>query len=122
MQVTRRQLPAVLVIVAVVVSCFPLLQGFPRGHDWIFELVRVTEYGHALGAGQYPPFWADNLYGGYGSPIFLFYAPQFMLVASVFSEVTLQLHPPTIRITGIAASLLGMLLWIAGMFFKRGRA
>ena len=85
MQLTRSQLLPALVIAAIAVSCFPLLQGFPRGHDWIFELVRVAEYGHALDAGQYPPFWADNLYGGYGSPIFLFYAPLFMLVASVFA-------------------------------------
>ena len=76
-----------LVIVAVLVACFPLLHGFPNGHDWIYELVRVAEYGHALANGQYPPYWANNLYGGYGSPIFLFYAPLFMLVASAFAAV-----------------------------------
>ena len=87
MQVTRSRLLPALVAAAVVVSCFPLIHGFPNGHDWIYELVRVAEYGRALEAGQYPPFWADNLYGGYGSPIFLFYAPLFMLVASAFAAV-----------------------------------
>ena len=83
----RKLFPAWVVAAAVVVSCLPLRYGFPYGHDWIFELVRVAEYKHALSAGQYPPFWADNLYGGYGSPIFLFYAPLFMLVASAFAAV-----------------------------------
>ena len=87
MQVTRGKLLPALVVAAVVVSCFPLIHGFPNGHDWIYELVRVAEYGRALEAGQYPPFWASNLYGGYGSPIFLFYAPLFMLVASAFAAV-----------------------------------
>ena len=83
----RKLFPALVVAAAVVVSCLPLRFGFPYGHDWIFELVRIAEYKHALAAGQYPPFWADNLYGGYGSPIFLFYAPLFMLIASIFSAV-----------------------------------
>jgi hypothetical protein len=58
-------------------ACWPLLQGLPRGHDWPFELVRAAEYRAALAAGQMPPWWAENLYGGYGSPIFLFYAPLY---------------------------------------------
>ncbi|MFZ2168111.1 MAG: 6-pyruvoyl-tetrahydropterin synthase-related protein [Methylococcaceae bacterium] len=37
---------------------------------------------------QLPPYWAENLYGGYGSPIFLFYAPLYMLVATIFYLVT----------------------------------
>ena len=49
--------------VALAISCAPLLLGgFPQGHDWSFELVRVAEYRAALGAGQLPPYWAENLY------------------------------------------------------------
>ncbi len=87
MQAAQSRIFATLVAAAVAVSCFPLIHGFPFGHDWIFELVRIAEYGHALEAGQLPPFWANNLYGGYGSPIFLFYAPLFMLVASAFAAM-----------------------------------
>ena len=72
--------------VAFVIAVWPLLaDGFPRGHDWAFELVRIAEYRSALEAGQLPPFWAENLYSGYGSPIFLFYAPLFLLASSVLS-------------------------------------
>jgi len=62
----------------------PLLwSGFPLGHDWAYELVRVSEYQAALVAGQLPPYWSENLYGGYGSPVFLFYAPLFSALASL---------------------------------------
>ena len=53
------------------------------GHDWIFELVRLAEFRHAVAAGQIPPFWAPDLYGGFGSPIFLFYPPLYLTTASL---------------------------------------
>jgi hypothetical protein len=69
---------------ACLVGVAPLLiDGFPMGHDWRFELVRVSEYQAALAAGQLPPYWSENLYGGYGSPVFLFYAPLFSASASL---------------------------------------
>ena len=61
----------------------PLVGGFPLGHDWLFELVRVSEYQAALVAGQLPPYWSENLYAGYGSPVFLYYAPLFSAAASL---------------------------------------
>ena len=67
-------------------ACAPLLRGFPQGHDWSFELVRIAEYGRAL-AQQWPPAWAENLYGGYGSPIFLFYAPLYAFGSSVLGSL-----------------------------------
>src|SRR5512139_3453195 len=72
-----RALLGALPWLAAALACAPLLGGFPRGHDWTFELVRAAEYRAALAAGQWPPWWAENLYGGYGSPIFLFYAPLY---------------------------------------------
>lgn len=74
---------------AAVLACWPLFgSGFPRGHDWIFELTRVAEYQAALLAGQLPPYWAENLYAGYGSPVYLFYAPLFSAGASVLGWAT----------------------------------
>jgi hypothetical protein len=73
---------------AALISCAPLIVGgFPQGHDWTFELARVAEFSHALGEGQFPPHWAPNLYGGYGSPVFLFYAPAFVALADAASTV-----------------------------------
>lgn len=75
------------IVVVALISCSPLINGFPQGHDWIGEIVRVAEYQHSLAAGQIPPYWANNLYGGYGSPIFLFYAPLFAFVTALFSSL-----------------------------------
>ena len=73
---------------AALISCAPLIGGgFPQGHDWAFELARVAEFSHALDEGQFPPHWAPNLYGGYGSPVFLFYAPAFVALATAASAV-----------------------------------
>ncbi len=73
---------------AALVSCAPLIVGgFPEGHDWTYELARVAEFSHALHEGQFPPHWAPNLYGGYGSPVFLFYAPAFVALANLASSV-----------------------------------
>jgi hypothetical protein len=75
--------------IAAAVGCsFLLVRGFPMGHDWIFELVRVAEYQYAASSGQLPPYWGENLYAGYGSPVYLFYAPLFAAVASVFAPIT----------------------------------
>jgi len=57
-------------------ACLELIiMGYPQGNDWILELVRIVEYHAALSSGQAPPFWAGDLYRGFGSPIFVFYAP-----------------------------------------------
>jgi len=58
------------------------MRGFAMGHDWALELVRIAEFRHALQDGQWPPYWASNLYQGFGSPIFLFYPPLFLVVAA----------------------------------------
>lgn len=73
------------VFLAAGIACLPLLAGFPHGHDFLYELPRIAEYRNALVAGQWPPFWASNLYGGFGSPIFLYYSPLFMFVATLLS-------------------------------------
>ena len=49
---------------------------FPQGHDWKYGVARTAEYLHALQDGQFPPFWASNFYGGYGSPSFFLCAAQ----------------------------------------------
>jgi hypothetical protein len=77
-----------LLLAALLISCVPFLFGvFPQGHDLGAELVRIVEFRHALISGQLPPYWAENAYAGYGSPIFLYYAPFFSFVASLLVGV-----------------------------------
>jgi len=77
-----------LPLVAASVAALPVVvAGFPQGHDWIFELVRSAQYTQAVRAGQWPPTWASELYAGYGSPIFLFYAPLFPAASALGSAL-----------------------------------
>ncbi len=65
-------------------ACAPLLWGgLASGHDWPLELVRTAAFRQALEEGQLPPYWGSALYGGYGSPVFLYYAPLFSLLGSL---------------------------------------
>jgi uncharacterized membrane protein len=75
-----------LPLIALVISFLPfLIVGFPDGHDSSYGLVRVAEFKSSLVSEQFPPYWANNLYRGYGSPIFLFYAPLYLLVSAIVS-------------------------------------
>jgi len=78
-----------VLFLALIISSLPFfIVGFPDGHDAIFELVRVAEFRSSLVNGQFPPYWGANLYGGHGSPIFLFHPPLYLLVSVLFSVVT----------------------------------
>jgi hypothetical protein len=72
-------------VAAAAVVAIVLINGVPRGTDWSFELVRVVEMRAAFASGQIPPFWAPDEYRGFGSPVFLFYAPLFAWIASAIS-------------------------------------
>lgn len=73
------------VALAIAISCWHLfLYGYPQGHDWPMELTKVAEYYHAWTSGQHPPFWANNVYHGFGCPIFLFYSPLFAAMSALF--------------------------------------
>ena len=45
------------------------------GHSAWFDLLRMIEFDAALRHGEFLPAWSPDLYFGYGSPLFLFYAP-----------------------------------------------
>ena len=90
-------------------ASFLLRHGFPRGTDWMLELVRLAEWRQALGEGQMPPAWAPDLYGGFGSPVFLFYPPLASALAAGASVLL-----PSLQAAAVAASLVTLLIVIAG--------
>ena len=45
------------------------------GHSAWKDLARLVEFDAAIRAGDFFPAWSPDLYAGYGSPIFQFYAP-----------------------------------------------
>lgn len=77
------------VLLAWLFACLPLLlHGFPHGHDASYELFRIAGYRNALAEGQLPPYWGGGFFVGYGSPIYVFYAPAFMFVSSLVSHLS----------------------------------
>lgn len=74
------------VVLAWAIACLPLvIHGFPHGQDASFELFRIAGYRNALAEGQWLPYWGGGFFVGYGSPIYVFYAPAFMALASALS-------------------------------------
>lgn len=74
-----------LLLACAIVATYPLFRaGFFRGHDLIFEFTRLAEHTHLLKAGIFPVRWGADLEGGYGYPIYDFFPPLFMLIASLF--------------------------------------
>lgn len=74
-----------LLLACSLLAISPLLQdGFPKGGDFTWEVVRVAEYAHSLKDGGFPVRWGGNLEGGYGYPIYNFFPPVFLLIASTF--------------------------------------
>lgn len=77
-----------LLLACTLLATYPLLQdGFFMGGDFMREIVRVAEYAHSLKAGGFPARWGGSLEGGYGYPIYNFFPPIFMLIASLLAIV-----------------------------------
>jgi hypothetical protein len=66
-------------------------RGFPIGHDIEWEIVRIREYHGVLGEVAWPPRWAPGLARGYGSPIFNFFPPAFLTLASGLMHLALPI-------------------------------
>jgi hypothetical protein len=103
------------------IACLPLLRGLPKGHDWVYELLRIAEFGEAMRAGQFPPAWAGNLYGGYGSPFFLFYAPFFYLVSAITEFVSGSRVASMILALTIFTLLSAVTIYLAGREISASR-
>ncbi|HSH40265.1 MAG TPA: hypothetical protein VK993_15945 [Chthoniobacterales bacterium] len=106
-------LPAIGVsVAALIVSLLPLLlHGFAMGHDWSLELVRIAEFRHAIQDGQWPPYWASNLYQGFGSPIFLFYPPLYLAVAAAFVACGFGLMQAAVGALCVFSVIGALLMW-----------
>jgi len=74
----------ILFLVAVIVtSSIWARQALLGGHSTKIDLARLVEFDAAIRAGDFFPTWSPDLYSGYGSPIFQFYAPLAYYAAEV---------------------------------------
>lgn len=79
--------------------------------DWFQEfdlgayLVRTVEWAEELRSGQLYPRWAPDLYGGYGEPLFVFFAPAIYSVTGLLTATFLE--PVTsLKLVALGGSLL----------------
>ena len=64
-----------LVVAAVVTWSMWRTPALVAGHSAVKDLARLVEFDAAIRSGDLFPAWSPDLYAGYGSPIFQFYAP-----------------------------------------------
>jgi hypothetical protein len=73
-----------LLLVAVVVTrSMWEAHALLAGHSARKDLARLVEFDSAIRAGDFFPAWSPDLYAGYGSPIFQFYAPLTYYITEV---------------------------------------
>ncbi len=69
----------------------PLVKGpMFASADGLLHLHRLVEFDQSIRAGILYPRWAPDLLGGYGEPLFIFYAPVLYYVAEAFHLVGLS--------------------------------
>lgn len=109
----RLQAGYALPVLALLLAISPLLAvGFPMGHDWLFELVRLSQFKSAIADGQLPPYWGGDLYDGYGSPVFIFYAPLFLTLASLCSLLTGAISSGGVMALILLSAIATLSIWL----------
>jgi hypothetical protein len=106
----RRELAAagVAAALALAIAMAGLAAPWPLfGQSAFADLLRAEVFHAAVGRGELPPRWTPELYGGYGSPIFFFYAPLPYALIEVARQAGLG---------AVAAAKAGWLaLWLVGV-------
>ncbi|MFC1646646.1 6-pyruvoyl-tetrahydropterin synthase-related protein [Patescibacteria group bacterium] len=66
----------IIVFAIILLYLYPFANtGLPETHDSQIHVARIAAYQKAFLNLNFPPRWAGNLNFGYGSPLFIFYAP-----------------------------------------------
>jgi hypothetical protein len=118
--------PRVAMIVVLAVGLwFPLAQvDWFWGHERASYVYRIVEWAAELKQGHLYPRWCPDLYGGFGSPLFVFHGPVPYAVAGLLNATFLDPYW-SLKIVALLASLLsgvGMYALILGECRERDPA
>ncbi|HEY3899358.1 MAG TPA: 6-pyruvoyl-tetrahydropterin synthase-related protein [Chthoniobacter sp.] len=94
----------ILLAIALWVSRAMWAPALLSGHSAWFDLLRMVEFDAALRHGELLPAWSPDLYFGYGSPLFLYYAPLSYYLAEIPVLVGCDV-PTAIKLTQFLALL-----------------
>jgi hypothetical protein len=115
----------VLVVAVAVGLWLPLtrLEWF-HAHEESTYILRTVEWAAELRAGHLYPRWAPDLYGGYGAPLFLFYAPAIYGVTGLLTATGLDslVSLKLVLLAGSILSGLGVYWLIFGQVRQRDAA
>ena len=81
----------IIIVIGVLITNVMWSPGLLWGHSAWFDLVRVVELNAAIRSGDLFPAWSPDLYHGYGSPLFQFYAPLSYYVVEIPLAVGIDL-------------------------------
>lgn len=81
-----------LLLVAVAVGLWVPLANLEWfwGHEQTSYVLRTVEFATELRAGELYPRWCPDFYGGYGSPLFIFYGPVIYALAGFMTATFLS--------------------------------
>jgi hypothetical protein len=84
--------PRLVLVIAVAVGLWMPLARMEWfwGHERISYVLRTVEWASALKSGELYPRWCSDFYGGYGSPLFVFYGPVIYGIAGVLTATFLD--------------------------------
>lgn len=89
--------------------------GWYQNHDMVAYPVRAVEYVAGWRSGAIWPRWAPDLYGGYGCPLFNFYAPGLFIVSGLMilmgASATLALKLTLVLFTAVGAVCAFGVVW-----------
>ena len=82
----------IFVVIAVAVAlCAPLLRlEWFGGHELYSYVLRTLEWAEEMRGGQLYPRWCPDFYGGFGSPLFVFYGPVIYGAAGLLTATYLD--------------------------------
>jgi uncharacterized membrane protein len=92
------------------------------GHSARKDLARLVEFDAAIRAGDFFPTWSPDLYSGYGSPIFQFYAPLSYYVTELPVLMGVD-YATALKLTQLAALLCsGLAMYLLASTYFSGWA
>lgn len=73
----------ILLSLLAITVCIPgLMWGFPHSHDILNALIGFKQFSEQIWNGEFYPRWLNNLYNGYGAPMFYYYTPLPFYIAT----------------------------------------
>lgn len=110
--------PRVALVLAVALGMWmPVTRvGWFWGHEQYSYILRTVEWASELNAGVLYPRWCPDFYGGYGSPLFMFYGPTIYAIAGFFTATftTVLTGLKIVVLLGTLASGLGTYALVLG--------